>query len=91
MLDPRRAETEFQADLAKVRRTRRTRLGMVAGVAVVALFQARYDRFETIALILGLILACVLAVVSVARLDMKRAERRYDSQRFRVPVRKSKK
>jgi hypothetical protein len=89
--DPRQVERDFQEDLKKVRVTRRVRLGMVAGVAAVALFQTDYQRLETVALVLGVLGASLLLVLWLATRDTARAQARYDSRRFKVPVPKSKK
>lgn len=102
ILDPRRAEENLQADLAKVRTAVRMRLGIVAGIVIVGLLQMHFDFagnadlvalarvfFKTAAPLLGLAAAGVLIVLALGWRDMKRARDVYDSKRFRVPTRKT--
>ncbi len=100
--DPRRAEEEFLAELAKVHAAARTRLGIVAGIVVVGLVQTNYDFsaeagfvalvvsiVKDAAPVLGIAVAGLLLVLGLAQRDMKRARDLYESKRFRIPTRKT--
>ena len=102
LTDPRRAEEDLVTDLAKVHTTARMRLGVVAGIVIVGLVQTHFDipdsadlfaKAHAVAVavgpVFGIAVGGVLLVVLVARRDMKRAQDRYESKRFRVPTRKT--
>jgi len=102
LLDPRRAEENLKADLAKIRMTARMRFGIVAGVVIVGLLQTNFDvppgltfselapiYLRILAPVLGLAGIGVLVVFALARRDIKAAHTRFESQTFRVPKRKS--
>lgn len=100
--DPRRAEEDFQAELAKVRAAVRMRLGIVAGIVIVGLVQTNFDFSAETGLadlvvrcvkdaapLLGIAAAGLLVVFGLAQRDLKRARDLYESKRFRVPTRKT--
>jgi hypothetical protein len=96
LLNPQRAQENLDADLAKIRTKMRMRLGIVAGVVIVGLFQTNFDfafdipsYFRAALPVLGLAVAGVLVVVALTLRDTKKARDRFESQRFRIPKRKS--
>ena len=102
LLDPRRAEENFETDRAKIRVAVRIRLGIVVGLVAVGLFQTDYniqpdaDVVTTVLHfvidakpVLGIGAAGLLLVFGLAQRDLKRARDLYESKTLRVPTRKT--
>ncbi len=102
LIDPERAKEHLDADLTKVRATVRMRLGVVAGIVIVGLIQTHFDitdKSDAVGIaravyaaalpIFGIAVAGILLVVLLAVRDSKRARHRYESTRFRIPTRKT--
>ncbi len=92
VLELKRAESNYNADLLKIRVAVRTRLGIVAGVVIVGIFQVNYEGqplLQAVAPLLGIAAFGVLAVFAFAARDKKRAQEVYDSSRLHVPSRKT--
>ena len=100
--DPRRAEENLQAELAKIRSTARMRFGIVAGVIIVGLLKTNFSLdadadliAQVVAIVraampvIGLAAVATLLILALAQRDVKRARAKHESQIFRVPVRKS--
>lgn len=100
IVDPRRAEEDLKADLARVRATMRMRLAVVAAVVLVGLFRTNF-RIEsgldavsvahsiltTASPVLGIAGAGSLIVFALAWRDTKRLHSLFESKRFRIPKR----
>ena len=101
LINPQRAQQNLDDALAKIRMTLRMRLGLVAGVIIVGLSQTTFysdaaangdvlrDYFKAAVPVLGIAVLGLFLVIALSRLDIKHARDVYDSQRFRIPIRKS--
>jgi len=92
LLDPKRAEENLKADLAKIRTTVRMRFGIVAGIVIVGIFQTNFEGQPLARALLplfGIGAVGLFVVYALAYRDKKRAQDVYDSSRFRVPTRKT--
>ena len=101
LINPQRAQQILDDALAKIRMKTRMRLGLVAGAVIVGLSQTGFhsdaaapldkarDYVQAAGPVLALAVAGVFLVVALSRLDIKRAREAYDSQRFRIPTRKT--